>query len=121
MMLKVCGITRLTDALHATEQGATALGFVFWPRSPRYIEPERAAAIIRELPPAVEMVGVFVDEPVETVRRIVESSGVQVVQLHGDEPADYADAVGYPVFRSTTLDEAPAMIAAWPIGTPLLL
>jgi len=64
MFVKICGITRLTDALHAVEQGATALGFIFWPRSSRAVSPERAAEIVAELPSSITTVGVFVNEPI---------------------------------------------------------
>jgi phosphoribosylanthranilate isomerase len=121
MVLKICGITRLTDALHATEQGATALGFVFWPRSPRYITPERAAAIVAALPSAVTKVGVFVNEAVDRVHAVVAEAGLDVVQLHGDEqPLDGA-WLDRPLFRSTTIDDAEELMALWPVGTPLLL
>lgn len=86
--IKVCGITRQEDARAAVEFGADALGFVFYPRSPRAIEPERAAEIIRTLPPFVTPVGVFVDEPPEAVRRTCEIAGLSAVQLHGSEPPE---------------------------------
>jgi len=121
MILKVCGITRRDDALHAAAHGATALGFIFWPRSPRYIEPERAAEIVAALPASVTTVGVFVNDPVDRVRTVAGSAGVTVVQLHGDEPPAYRDGLAYPIFRSATLDEAITVMEAWPIGTPLLL
>jgi phosphoribosylanthranilate isomerase len=121
MVLKICGITRLTDALHAAQHGATALGFVFWPRSPRYVTPERAAEIIAELPAAITTVGVFVNEEVDRVKAVASSAGVDVVQLHGDEPPELGALTGYPVFRSMTLGNAAEMIEAWPVGTPLLL
>lgn len=121
MVLKICGMTRLTDALHATREGATAIGFVFWPRSPRYITPERAAEIITELPSAVTKVGVFVNEPIDSIRAIVTAARLDVVQLHGDEPPAYSDAISHPIFRSMTLMDAEAVMAAWPAGTPLLL
>jgi phosphoribosylanthranilate isomerase len=121
MMLKVCGITRLADALHATEQGATALGFVFWPRSPRYITPERAAEIIANLPPAITKVGVFVNEPVDRVAAAVAEAHLDVVQLHGDEEPAFGGGIDQPIFRSVTLADAEDVMAAWPVGTPLLL
>jgi len=121
MVLKVCGITRLTDALHATREGATALGFIFWPRSPRYVRPERAAEIIAELPSAVTKVGVFVNEPPDSIRAVVAQAGIDVVQLHGDEPPAYLDAINHPIFRSVTIADAADVIKAWPSGTPLLL
>jgi phosphoribosylanthranilate isomerase len=121
MILKICGITRLGDATHAVEHGATTLGFIFWRKSPRYIAPERAAEIIAALPPAVTTVGVFVNEPVDAVRAMAETAGVSVVQLHGDEPAAYAEALGYPLFRSVTLDDAGQVMAAWPVEATLVL
>jgi len=121
MVLKICGITRLVDALHAAEEGATALGFVFWPRSPRYISPERAGGIIAQIPAAVNTVGVFVNQQIDDVRRAAASAGVQVVQLHGDEEPSFGETLGYPVFRAATLGEAQGVVEAWPVGTPLLL
>jgi len=121
MILKICGITRLDAAQWAIEHGATALGFIFWPESPRYIAPARAAEIIAALPSAATTVGVFVNEPVNEVRTMTAAAGVSVVQLHGDEPAAYAGTVGYPIFRSVTLEEASVVMAAWADDIPLLL
>lgn len=120
-LIKVCGITRLTDALHATRQGATALGFVFWRKSPRFITPERAREITSELPPNVTPIGVFVNESVEGIRAVAARSGITTVQLHGDEPPVYADALGAPVLRSVTVDEAPDVCGAWPRETTFLV
>jgi len=120
MIVKICGITRQSDAAHAVEHGATALGFVFWPRSPRYIEPEHAAAIIAALPASVTTVGVFVNDPVDRVRAVAATAGVTVVQLHGDEPPAYREALAFPIFRSATLDEASDVTHAWPGATVLL-
>jgi phosphoribosylanthranilate isomerase len=119
--LKICGITRLADARHAVSEGATALGFVFWPHSPRYVAPERAAEIIEECPSTVTTVGVFVNEPVESVRRIAAQARVTAVQLHGDEPPAYAGALAWPIFRAVTLETAPAACTAWAPETTLLL
>jgi len=121
MVLKICGITRLEDALQAVESGATHLGFVFWSRSPRAIEPDRAGEIVSALPAGVTSVGVFVNESVDDVRRAVERSGVAAVQLHGDEEPSYAGELDMPIYRSVTLDGAPAAADAWPAGTVLLL
>ena len=85
MMVKICGITNLEDALAAVEGGARALGFNFWPGSPRFIAPETARAIIEELPAEVCKVGVFVDEKPEKVATIAREAGLDVVQLHGRE------------------------------------
>ena len=121
MLLKVCGITRMTDALHAVQQGATAIGFVFWPRSPRCVTAEQARAIVAELPSSVTAVGVFVNETVEGIRRAAATAGLTAVQLHGDEPPAYAEALAWPVLRSVTLDTAEATIEAWGSDTTLLL
>ncbi|MBI5491755.1 MAG: phosphoribosylanthranilate isomerase [Deltaproteobacteria bacterium] len=86
--VKVCGITNIDDALISAEYGADALGFVFWEKSPRYISPDRAAAIIKALPPFITAVGVFVDEPAARVRSIIDASGLGCIQLHGSEPPE---------------------------------
>ena len=121
MFLKICGITRLSDALHAVEHGAGALGFVFWPQSSRYISPERAAVIIAVLPPGVGAVGVFVNETVEGIRAVVAQSGICTIQLHGDEAPAYADALDWPVLRAITLGQVEQASAAWPPGTTFLI
>ncbi len=87
--IKFCGMTRLSDALVAAENGANALGFIFYPRSPRYLPPEKARELIRRLPPEVIRVGVFVNEAVEKVKEIYHICGLDLVQLHGDENPDY--------------------------------
>ena len=87
--IKMCGTTSLEDAWAAVEMGVDALGFIFTRKSPRYIEPERAAEIISLLPPFVSRVGVFVDSSIETVRAIIRSAGLTQVQLHGSEPVQF--------------------------------
>ena len=121
MFIKICGITRLPDALHAAEHGATALGFVFWDRSPRNVTAARAAEIIAGLPPDVTPVGVFVNESIEGIRALVEQTGIRAVQLHGDESPAYAGAVGRPVFRAVGVDETDEACARWPADTTFLV
>ena len=121
MFVKVCGITRLTDALHAVEQGATAIGFVLWPRSPRGVTAERAAEISAELPSHVMRVGVFVNEPVDRIRAVAEQARLTAVQLHGDEPPAYADALDWPVFRAVSIADLEYASEAWAPETALLL
>jgi phosphoribosylanthranilate isomerase len=86
--VKVCGITRPEDGLLAAEAGADAVGFVFYPMSPRRVEPAQAAAIARELPPLVARVGVFVDATRDEIARVADEVGLDVLQLHGDEPPE---------------------------------
>ena len=82
--VKICGTTNLEDARAAAEAGADALGFVF-AESPRQIQPQAAAKIVRELPPQVETAGVFVHHPAPVIREIAEQVGLTAVQLHGDQ------------------------------------
>ena len=89
--IKVCGITRRADALLAAELGAWAVGFIFYPPSPRSVSPSDAAAIAAELDPAIERVGVFVDESASDILAIVEKVGLTVAQLHGAEDREMAE------------------------------
>jgi phosphoribosylanthranilate isomerase len=84
--VKICGITNLHDALAAVDFGADALGFVFFRESPRYISHDDASLIISKLPSFITTVGVFVNENREQVEKITSWAGVDVIQLHGDEP-----------------------------------
>ena len=99
MRVKICGITNLEDALCAIEAGADALGFVFYPESPRYISVDTAAEIISELPPFVEKVALFVNETPERIRTICLESGCTLAQIHFDVEDDFFPAVGYPTLR----------------------
>ncbi|MCW5980896.1 MAG: phosphoribosylanthranilate isomerase [Bryobacteraceae bacterium] len=84
MMVKICGITNRDDALAAVEGGAAALGFNFWPGSPRHIAVDAAAQIVETLPANVWKVGLFVDEAPEAIRAITEQLALDVAQIHGD-------------------------------------
>jgi phosphoribosylanthranilate isomerase len=86
--IKICGLTNFEDASAAIDLGADALGFVFFKGSPRNISPEKAAAIITKLPVFTTTVGLFVNEPREEILKIVNQTGVSVIQLHGEEPPE---------------------------------
>lgn len=121
MMVKICGITNLDDALAAVEGGASALGFNFWPRSPRYITPDAAHDLIRELPSAVWKVGVFMDEEPGAVADVARAVRLDVVQLHGRESArEFPE--GLRVWKAVRIDEKfdPASLAAYPAEAVLL-
>jgi len=83
MMVKVCGITTIEDATAAVEAGASALGFNFYPKSPRYLEPDTAAGIAAQVPAGVLKVGVFVNEPSARLESVARTVGLDIVQLHG--------------------------------------
>ena len=87
--IKICGITNTADALAAYEAGADAVGFIFYPQSPRYVLPEQAARMIRELPPDLCKVGVFVNTDLLNLKEIVSYSGIDLIQLHGNESPDF--------------------------------
>ena len=111
MKVKICGITRPEDALEAARLGADALGFNFWPGSKRYVAPADARAIVRRLPPFVTAVGVFVDAPREEILRAVAASGIQVAQLHGDEPPELCASLPLPVVKALRIANAHALAA----------
>jgi phosphoribosylanthranilate isomerase len=106
MLIKICGITRIEDAEAAVACGANALGFVFWPKSPRFVDPFRARAIVLALPPFVTTVGVFVNQPVEHVNGVASLVGLGAVQLHGDETPAFAALMRRPVIKALTLKDA---------------
>ena len=119
--LKICGMTRVGDALLAVREGATAIGFVFWKGSPRYFEPERAGEIAAALPATVTTVGVFVNEPVAAIRETARVAGLRMVQLHGEETPAYMEQIDQPVMRAVTLDTMVETTKTWPADTTLLL
>jgi len=118
MMVKICGITNLEDALAAVDAGASALGFNFYPKSPRYITPQSAAAIVSKLPAQITKVGVFVNAETEETARI---AGLHVVQLHGDEsPGDIqANIRTWKAFRVTP-EFSTQSLDPWPVEAFLL-
>lgn len=99
MRVKICGITNLNDALDAIEAGADALGFVFYPESPRYISREAARAIITKLPPFVEKVALFVNESADNIRQICLETGCTLAQIHFDVTDDFYDSMRFPSLK----------------------
>src|SRR5262249_24363361 len=121
MLIKICGITRIEDARHAVECGANALGFIFWPKSPRFVDPFRARAIVASLPPFVTTVGVFVNQPAEYVNGVASLAGLGAVQLHGDEDAAFASSVRRPVIKALAFGEGSVDYGTWASQYTLLL
>jgi len=103
--IKICGVTRAEDALAAVRLGADALGFNFWPGSKRHVTPAAARAIIARLPPFVTPVGVFVNQTEGEMRAIAAESGIQVFQLHGDEPPELCARLLLPVVKAIPVDQ----------------
>jgi len=117
--VKICGICRVDDATRAVELGASAIGFVFWPGSPRYIKPAQAREIAARLPPHVTAIGVFVDQPAKYVEEVAELVPLGAVQLHGTESIEAFADVWQPLikavhvsegFQSSTIDGLPASV-----------
>jgi len=99
--IKICGITSLEDASVAAEAGADAVGFIFYPGSPRFVTPRKARGIIGRLGPGVVKVGVFVNQDPSEVKGITSYCGLDMIQLHGDESPEYCS-----VFPSELLIKA---------------
>jgi phosphoribosylanthranilate isomerase len=98
--IKICGLTREEDVDAAVAAGADAIGFVFYPPSPRYLSPQRAAVLAKRIPPFVDVVGLFVNESPELVRAACETLPINVLQFHGDENAAYCRQFARPYLRA---------------------
>jgi len=121
MRIKVCGNTELETAMVAIDAGADMLGFIMVEGTPRTLTPARARAIVAELPPDVDTVGVFADRPIEEVAEISAEVGFSAVQLHGQESWDDASALDLPVIKAVRMvSAASASAVSWPPGTILL-
>jgi len=107
--VKICGITRLEDALLAVSLGAHALGFIFFKKSPRYISPETAKDIIQFLPPFVQTVGVFVNEKAEVIRKTAQFCGLNLIQLHGNESPDFCVELGLPCIKAFRIKDEESL------------
>lgn len=122
MRVKICGVTTVEDAVLAAELGATAIGLVLWPGSPRFAALKRAKAIVAALPPFVTAVGVFVDQQGEA-ERIAREIGLTAVQFHGEELPGTYRAFPIRVIKAVTVRDASAReeAAAVPAGATVLL
>ncbi|MCM0083617.1 phosphoribosylanthranilate isomerase [Geomonas sp. Red32] len=98
--VKICGITSVEDALMAAAAGADALGFIFFEKSPRFLDTEKAASIITSLPPFIQVVGLFVNAPLEFVNDTADRCRLDIAQLHGDESPDYCGEVRRRVMKA---------------------
>ncbi len=121
---KICGITNIEDALHAIEAGADALGFVFYPPSPRAISPADAARICAALPPFVAKVALFVNPEPDLVRKVLAEVSVDHLQFHGDESQDFCLQFSTPWYRAVRVSCAQDIEQAsmtFPLASALLL
>lgn len=120
--VKICGITNLEDARHAVSSGADAIGFVFFPESPRYLQPVRARQIIAELPPLVTCVGLFVNETPSRIIEIARHCGLSAIQLHGDETPDQCSFPPFRVIKALRVSrqEQTGRFADFPVSALLL-
>lgn len=98
--VKICGITLLEDGLAAARCGARAVGLMFYPQSPRFIEPPQAALIARAMPPFVTCVGVFVNPEPDWVRSVLAQVPLEMLQFHGDEPPEFCARFGLPYLKA---------------------
>lgn len=124
MRIKICGLTQVDDALVAVKAGADALGFVFYPPSPRAVTPEQAAEIIQQLPPFVMMVGLFVNPEPEWVEGVLKQVPLDLLQFHGDEPEAFCQSFGRPYIKALRMKPEfdPEQAAAnWPSARGFLL
>lgn len=123
---KICGITRVPDALAAAQAGADAIGLVFYPGSPRCAPPEQARAIVQALPPFVAAVGLFKDQPAEEIAAVLAAVPLSLLQFHGSESAAFCRQFGKPYLKAiamgqaATADEIRDNCAAYPDAAALL-
>ena len=109
--VKVCGITNSEDAFCAVQLGATALGFVFYEKSPRFVTPSEAGKIIKQIPPFVTKVGVFVNAEADYLREARDIAGFDVYQFHGDETPEFCAAFGEDYIKAVRVKDASSLDA----------
>ncbi|MFJ2536572.1 phosphoribosylanthranilate isomerase [Pseudomonas sp. NPDC087614] len=121
---KICGITRMEDALAAVEAGADAIGFVFYAKSPRAVTVQQARAIIKSLPPFVTTVGLFVNASRCELGEILDAVPLDLLQFHGDEPADECESWHRPYIKALRVkagDDIAGACNAYPTASGVLL
>lgn len=122
--IKICGIGNADDALAAVDAGADAIGLVFYPPSPRAVSEDQAASIIRALPPFVTRVGLFVNEDQARVKHLSDMLGLDCLQFHGDETAEYCSGFHQSYMKAIRVRQAediPLAIQGYPGASGLLL
>lgn len=122
--IKICGITRVEDALAAARAGADAIGLVFHAASPRAVSIEQARTIVKALPPFVTTVGLFVDAAEETIRSVLDQVPLDLLQFHGDEPDTFCQRFARPYIKAVRVrpgDDLDALAANWPGASGILL
>jgi phosphoribosylanthranilate isomerase len=110
LKVKICGITSVVDALASVEAGADALGFMFYAPSPRCVNFATAAGIVRELPPFVAKVGVFVNPSEEEVRQAIAECGLDTLQFHGEEPPEFCRRFGLKAIKAFRVRDAESLL-----------
>jgi phosphoribosylanthranilate isomerase len=121
---KICGITRIEDALAAVEAGADAIGFVFYPKSPRAVTVEQAQAIIAQLPPFVSTVGLFVNAEREALKALLNEVPLDLIQFHGDETPEQCEGYHRPYIKALRVqagDDIAASCALYVNASGILL
>lgn len=121
VFVKICGLARREDVEAVVAMRPDAIGFVFWPKSPRYVKPSVVGNWVAEVPSAILKVGVFVDASSDEVQRAVSAAGLDVAQLHGSEnPADFAGR-GFGVWRVVRPGrDSASVVAGWPVDALLV-
>lgn len=122
--VKICGITNIEDALMACRHGADALGFVFYEKSPRYVSPEVANAIVAKLPPFVTPVALFVDASEEHIHSVINASTRWMIQFHGEESESQCLVFNRPYMKALRVqqgDDIAALVDLYPSACAVLL